>query len=258
MIDLKKAQDVFLEYVKDFDDTNMKIKRKRNHTIRTMNVALKIAEGLNLSKEDIELAGLIGLLHDVGRFNQVKMFDTYNDSISVDHAGESNRVLFEEGRIRDYIETDEYDYIIKTAIWNHNKAKIEDGLDERTLLHAKIIRDADKTDIFEAFMVEESGKGLYNYDEIGKLSISDEVYNYIMNCRQLDRKILKNDLEWFISNLSYTFDYNFTPGLKIIKEKKYIERIISKLTYISDENKMKISEIQGILLNYIDKRLKEE
>ncbi len=256
MININQAKEVFLEYVEKYDASNPKISRKIEHTLRTTDVARKIAEGLNLDKEDVELASLIGLLHDIGRFNQIKKFDTYNDSISLDHAGESNRILFEEGNIRKYIKDNKFDEIIKTAIWNHNKAKIEESVtEERTLLHSKIIRDADKTDIYEVFEREDKGWGLYNYEKIGQYSISDEVYNEMKNCRQIDRRILTNELEWYISNLSYTFDYNFNPGLEIIKEKDYIRHMISKIENKTEENEKKINEIQEVLLNYIDKRI---
>lgn len=257
MININQAKEVFLEYVEKYDASNPKIARKIEHTLRTADVARKIAEGLNLEKEDVELASLIGLLHDIGRFNQIKKFDTYNDSISIDHAGESNRVLFEEKYIRKFIDAEKYDEIIKKAICNHNKATIEDGLDEKELLHAKIIRDADKTDIYEVFERENSGWGLYNYEEIGKYKISDLVYNEMKKCRQIDRKILTNELEWYISNLSYTFDYNFKPGLEIIKEKDYIRHMVARIKGKTEENEKKIDEIQEILLNYIDKRLSE-
>ena len=257
MIDINKAKKVFLDYVEKYDANNLKIARKIEHTLRTADVALRIAEELDLSKEDILLAGLIGLLHDIGRFEQIRIYDTYNDLISVDHAKQSNIVLFEEGYIRKFIDEEKYDEIIKKAIWNHNKASIEDGLDERTLLHAKIIRDADKTDIYEVFKKEEKGKGIYNYDVIGNYKITDSVFEEIKKCKQIDRKILENDLDWFVSNLSYTFDYNFKPGLNMIKENGYIEFMINKITNKSEETKLKLQEIQDVILNYIDKRLEE-
>ena len=43
---------------------------------------------------------------------------------------------------------DQYDNIIKKAIYNHNKYKIEENLNDVELLHRKIIRDADKLDNF--------------------------------------------------------------------------------------------------------------
>lgn len=257
MININKAKEIFLEYVKKYDAKNLKIARKIEHTIRTAEVALKIAKELDLNEEDILLAGLIGLLHDIGRFEQIRVYDTYNDSISIDHAKQSNIVLFEEGYIRKFIDEDKYDEIIKKAIWNHNKANIEEELDERILLHAKIIRDADKTDIYEVFKREEKGKGLYDYDVIGTYKMTDSVFEELKKCKQIDRNILKNDLDWFVSNLSYTFDYNFKPGLNIIKENEYINIMINKITNTSEENKLRLQEIKEVILNYIDKRLEE-
>lgn len=257
MIDMHKAKLVFKEYVSNYDASNLKISRKIEHTLRTADVARKIAEGMNLENSDIELASLIGLLHDLGRFEQIRIYDTYNDSISIDHAKQSNIVLFEEGYIRKFIDEDIYDDIIKTAIWNHNKASIEEGLDEKTLLHSKIIRDADKTDIFEVFRRETAGKGLYDYDKIGMYQITNEVFDEMKQCRQIDRRILKNDLDWFVSNLSYIFDYNFKPGLNIVKEKGYVDFMINKITNKTEETKQELQEIQHILSNYIDRRLQE-
>lgn len=257
MINLEKAKEVFMEYVKEYDEKNPKIARKITHTLRTADVALKIANELELNEADVLLAGLIGLLHDIGRFEQLRIYDTYNDLISIDHAKQSNIVLFEQGYIRKFVDEDKYDEIIKKAIANHNKASIEEGLDEKTLLHAKIIRDADKTDIFVAFISEEKGKGLYDYDVIGNYKLTDSVFSEFKQCKQIDRSILKNDLDWFISNLSFTFDYNFKPGLKIIKEKSYIESMLNKITNKSEENNLRLKEIQEVILNYIDKRLEK-
>ena len=53
-------------------------------------------------------------------------------------------MLFEDGMIRDFIDDNQFDEIIKRAIDNHSRLSIEDSLDERTLLHAKIILDIKK------------------------------------------------------------------------------------------------------------------
>ena len=71
MIDIEKAKNVFKEYVKKYDDTNPKIKMKIIHILKVAENSKKIATDLNLSEEDIVLAELIGLLHDIGRFEQV-------------------------------------------------------------------------------------------------------------------------------------------------------------------------------------------
>ena len=101
-----------------------------------------------MNQENIELAKLIALLHDIGRFEQVKQTNDFLDSNNFDHANYGVKVLFEDKLIRKFIENNEYDNIIKKAIYNHNKYKIEENLNDAELLHSKIIRDADKLDNF--------------------------------------------------------------------------------------------------------------
>ena len=149
MINITKAKKEFKKYVEKYDINNPKIKLKVAHIERTSRIAKKIAESLELQKEDIELAELIGLLHDIGRFEQVKRYGTFVDYLSENHAEIGVKILFEEGLIRNFIEDDKYDRIIKLAIINHNRDKkqITKNMSNREKLHVKLIRDSDKTDI---------------------------------------------------------------------------------------------------------------
>ena len=65
MIDIEKAKVAFKEYVKNYDINNKKINLKIAHIERTSMVSKKIAEKLNLNEEEVKLAELIGLLHDI-------------------------------------------------------------------------------------------------------------------------------------------------------------------------------------------------
>ena len=100
MIDITKAKKAFKEYVKNYDIENPKIKLKIAHIERTSEVARKMAESLELQKEDIELAELIGLLHDIGRFEQVRKYNTFVDHLSENHAKIGVDILFKDGLIR--------------------------------------------------------------------------------------------------------------------------------------------------------------
>ncbi len=68
----KKAQESFKEYLKDYDLENGSIKLKIGHTYEVVKKSEYIATGLKLDKENIELAKIIALLHDIGRFEQIK------------------------------------------------------------------------------------------------------------------------------------------------------------------------------------------
>mgnify|MGYP003206900974 FL=1 len=116
MIDITRANLAFEEYIKNYDIKNKMIKLKVDHIKRVSKIAKQIAINLNLSREDIELAELIGLLHDIGRFEQVKRYNTFWDQRSVSHGLLGVEVLFEDNRIRNFIISDKYDKIIITAI----------------------------------------------------------------------------------------------------------------------------------------------
>src|SRR5690554_6538766 len=104
MIKYERCKDVFEQFVDNYDRDNDKISLKYFHTLRVADFCEKIAESLNLSKEDIAIAKLTGLLHDIGRFEQVKIYDTYNDLVSVDHAFLSFKILEKNDYINNYIE----------------------------------------------------------------------------------------------------------------------------------------------------------
>ena len=158
MIDIINAKKEFKNYVANYNPEHPRVALKISHILRVAENCRVIAESLNLSEEEIKLAELIGIFHDLGRFEQVIIADTFSDRDSkINHAEQSVKVLFEEGLIRRFIEEETYDNVIRKAVYNHNRAGIEDGLTEKELLFAKIIRDADKLDIFYSMNFEKLG-----------------------------------------------------------------------------------------------------
>ena len=174
-IDITKAKKAFKEYVKNYDPEDKKIMLKIKHIERVANLSKKMAEELNLSEEDTQLAELIGLLHDIGRFEQIRLYHTFVDRKSVNHGELGAKILFEDGLIRNFIETNEFDEIIKKAIINHNRGRIEEGLTERELLHAKLVRDSDKTDIFYILITGEE-KTIWETDNMNNETITEEIF----------------------------------------------------------------------------------
>ena len=133
---------IFENYVKDFDKSIPEVEYKYNHTYRVVSYAKQIADSLNLSKEEYNRASICALFHDIGRFPQIRDYDTYSDLISIDHGDKGYEILNELGYD---------DEIVKTAVKYHNKKEIP-KFDELTDLHCKLVRDADKIDIMLYFM----------------------------------------------------------------------------------------------------------
>lgn len=256
MIDIQNAKKEFEKYVSAYDMENPKIELKRQHTYRTIDIAKQVAKSINLKQEDIELAELIALLHDIARFEQLKQFNTYNDLISFDHADYGVKLLFEDGLIRKFIREDQYDEIIFKAIKNHNKYEIEKGLNEKELLHAKIIRDADKTDIYACYVrdIEENRGALYQYDEIAKQKVTPEVLQIFLNHQLINRIYPKNEIDKVVTALAFIYDYHFIKGVEIIKECHYIEKILARID-ICEETKEQTELLRKVALQYLDNKI---
>ncbi len=257
MIDRIKAQKAFQEYVKNYDPTDKKIALKIAHIERTSQVAKKIAESLNLEKEDIELAELIGLLHDIGRFEQIKRYHTFADKDSMNHGEFGVKILFEEEKIRDYISTSKYDEIIRKAILNHNRKEIEKGLTDKELLHAKIIRDADKVDILY-IMTFEKIETLYNKDDISNEKMTDKIYEEFMEGKLVDYKKIQSAADKVIAHFAYVYDFNFKYSLKYIYENQYLEKHYKRIVFSDKETMKKYELIYETAKKYIEDKLREK
>ena len=256
-IDIEKAKQAFKEYVKNYDPEDKKVKLKIEHIERVSQLAKQMAEKLKLDEEDIKLAELIGLLHDIGRFEQIRIYHTFTDKKSINHGEYGAKVLFEDGLIRKFIETDEFDEIIKLAIINHNRDNIEDGLTERQLLHAKLIRDADKIDIlYESIDIYYKN----NEEEVNKSVLSEKIYNEFTKKATIKKE--KNVRLKFIDDITcviaFIYDINYKTSFEIIKEKDYINKILDRYKFQDQSTKTKVDEIKKIANEYIKEKIMEE
>lgn len=256
MIDLKKAEQALNEYVSHYDDEDAKIVLKKQHIKRVRQEAKEIAQYLKLGEEDTKLAELIGLLHDVGRFEQIKRYHTFSDRNSVDHADLGLEILFQDGYIHKFIQDDQYDSIVYKAIHNHNKYRIEEGLTQQELLQSKIIRDADKIDILK-LKVAEPLETFFNKEEMEHESISEEVYQQFLKCQTINRDIVKTAMDMWVVDIAFIFDLYYPISLKKIKENGYIHDLITRIPYREEETKRKMLEIEKVAYKYMQKRIEE-
>lgn len=250
MIDILKAKKVFKEYIKNYNPEDGKIKIKIAHIERVSQIAKRLAEELGLEEEDIKLAELIGLLHDIGRFEQIKVYNTFLDKDSIDHGEYAIKVLYEDGLIKKFLDTYKYDNIIKKSILNHNQAKIEEGLLERENLHSKIIRDADKMDIF---YVLTTGDKKELYGEIEYEKITNNIYEQFLNDKLINYNDLKTNVDLLVAQFTYVYDFNFKQSLEFIKENQYIEKLYNRFEFKNEETKQRMKVIYDELLKYLEK-----
>lgn len=252
MIDLNNAKKVFDRYTANYDITNPKVLLKIQHTYRVMEMSKKVALSLGLDQENVDLATLIGLLHDIGRFEQLKRYNCFIDSKTIDHARLGVQILFEDGLIKDFgLDTKDYQLVYK-AIDNHNKYKIADGLNKQELLHCKIIRDSDKIDIFNTGLLETFEAFLdTTKDKLENDVISEHIYNTFMKSETVLSPTRKTDLDRWVSFLALIFDLNYQYSCTYVYQQDYINRLINRLNYQNNETKKQMDNIKEHANQYL-------
>lgn len=251
MIDIEYAIENFIKYTENYDLTNTHIKGKQTHSIRVMKLCGTIAESLNLSEEQIELAKVIGLLHDIARFEQYTQYSTFSDADSFDHGDYGAEIL--KDNIRNYIKVEKYDNIISTAVKNHNKYAIDKNLKDDELLYSKIVRDADKLDIiFECIDIFWKN----NEDKVEKSILTEEIFEEFKTKRQIKRN-KENKLsavENVCATLAFIFDLNFKESFAILEREKYIDRIIDRFNFYDEKTNRMMNEIKKIANRFVEEK----
>ena len=242
-------------YMKSFYSDNEEVQRgilvKEKHTGYVTSNCVELAKNLNFSKHDTELAEIIGLFHDVGRFRQYSIYKTFNDADSEDHADLGLKVI-EELDFFKKIPAEDYE-IVKFAIQQHNKKNIAPCDDERKILFAKVIRDADKLDIYrvlEPFLAQENIDKMPTFiKNKGKLiaDVSPDFIENFVTGKQADYNKIRTNGDRKIVRLMWIYDINFSWTMKKILERGYIEKIVQNLPH--DE---KIAEGVKKLRDYVE------
>jgi len=250
MIDLTLAVDRFTDYVSSFDRSQPSIELKYVHSLEVMKLMRTLAKQCNL-EGDCDLAALIGLLHDYGRFMQWKIYHSFRDADTIDHADLSVKLLFEEGEIRHFIEDDTYDVIIKEAIAQHNKYAISPKTAPEALMMCQLIRDADKLDNFrvkdETLLEVILG---VDADEISRQTITPVIYEQFSHHQLIKLDTRRTQLDMWLSYIAFIFDLNCPESLTYIHDHDYINRLFDKIHPVDTEVNRQYENLRRIALAY--------
>jgi hypothetical protein len=148
---LKDLKDWFTKYVRTSQYNEPEIQQnidlKKDHTLRVCEEILYIGKQLGLTDDELRLAEIIALLRDVGRFEQYALYNTFMDGNSENHAELGIKILEKFGVLESFDDT--INDIILRAIKYHNRHSLPRNETEPCLFYAKLIRDADKFDIWK-------------------------------------------------------------------------------------------------------------
>ena len=229
---------IFWDFSTQYDTSNSNILRKIIHSFSVAEKCFSIASSLHLNKNQRDLCYVIGLFHDVGRFEQWKKYQTFFDKISENHGFLGAKTL--ETFINKFSFTPREKEIIIEVIKYHN-ANYE-GEDEEVKFYHKIVKNGD---IFANIITAANGvqQMMIEKDGITPGLLEDflnqkPLYKYSQNTK-LDRALM------FAAN-TYYLGFGFLK--QEVLEKGYLDSLCSVFSaYLNKEDKAIYKEAIEIL-----------
>lgn len=262
-IDRDRATHAFESYVERFDPQDPKIALKVDHTWRVADLAEKIARSLpeGASPQYVDLAWLLGLLHDVGRFEQVRRYGTFNDAASTSHAALGARVLFDglDGAaptIRDYVDAPDEDAPIRTAVALHSSWRLPQDLDARTRRLCELLRDADKVDILKVNCtcpVED----IYGFPERTLLEseLSQEAASWFWQHSTIPRAARRYPADILLGHVCFAWEMAFPQSLAITAEQGCVFRMMER-PFARDDTRAAFARMERHLRAWMEEQLR--
>ncbi len=247
----------FADYVDNFkyDDkgSQQNIDIKREHMERVAWEIINIGKQIGLNENELNLAEIIALFHDIGRFEQYKLYNTFSDQRTEDHADIGIKIL-QKQNVLDNLDK-EAQKLILCSIKYHNKPSLPIKETKTCIFYSKLIRDADKLDIWRVvtdYYHRKNGERnvALELELPDTPGISKEVYNAIKNKQIVDMKNVRNINDIKLFQAGWVFDINFKPTFRSIIERKYIKLIRDALP----ESDM-IDNIFDIIYRHVDQSL---
>ncbi len=241
--ELEQLKQQFHDYADTFidptrDDGPYLLKKK--HTIRVCEEILGLGQALALPQEELILAEAMALLHDIGRFEQFKTYNTFLDLASENHAHLGLGVIEKMNLLHGLSARDKA--LITDAIGFHNAANLPTDRDDKTLFFMKLLRDADKLDIWQVvidhYLATDAGN-----DKFIELGLKDdggyspEPFQAIFQHDFVKSSHIKRLNDFKLMQISWVFDLNFAPTTARVKERRYIEQLASTLPGCADLDK---------------------
>ena len=246
----------FIRYVQGFKNdpaTVRNIVLKEEHTKRVCREIIAIGTDLGLTNDELRFAEIIALFHDIGRFEQYARYKTFVDRRSEDHAELGVTVLRRLGVLHRCGEATQ-DLVFR-IIRYHNRAALPREETESCLFFSKLLRDADKLDIWRVvtdYYRREDGErnGALELDLPDTPGFSDAVYLDLMRRKIVDMKHVMTLNDFKLLQIGWIFDVNFRPTMQAVRSRGYLEMIRHVLP-----KSEKIDALFSDITEYLEERL---
>lgn len=227
---------------------------KLDHSLRVAAICADIAAQLGWPAADVNLAGALGLYHDIGRYEQLRRFNTFHDAVSINH-GECGYGVFSDPALRSICgaEAD----LLATCVRYHNRREIPADIAGRTLDFLKLIRDADKIDILHVVNEtirtgrhEENPEILLNIDVNGPAN--PVLVREIRETRNCSYKNMKSLIDMCLMRVAWIYGFSYLPALSMVVQRDILKDIRQVLPKTPE-----IVELESLANAYIAEKMAE-
>ena len=226
-IDQNKVISAFRDYISAYNPEDAKIRLKIDHSYRVAGLCRKIAASAGAAED---LAWLCGMLHDIGRFEQVRRFHTFVDAASIDHAELSHTLLFTEGlldRFAPDLAAGERN-LLERAVAYHSLYRLPADLTEEEQLFCQILRDADKIDIFRV-NCDTPPERIYNVsaEELRTAAVTDAVKQCFLRRTAVRRDLRRTAIDYLVGHICLVFELVYPLSRELAREQGYVEQMLA-------------------------------
>jgi hypothetical protein len=248
--------DSYVQTYNDIDEEGFRnILLKVEHTRKVCEIMALLAEGEGLKEEDARIAGAVALLHDVGRFPQFRRWRTFRDSDSDNHARLGIEVVREQGLLDGLPDGERI--LIEEAVRFHNLLALPLRYKSPTSLFIRLIRDADKLDIWRVFFdyfrqpddLRPSAVtlGFPDLPEVTPGCVEELAAGRIV---KLDDVRVLNDFK--LLQISWVYDLNFRSSYRLLQQRSHIPLLAATIPPDEDARQAVALAIAAIERNSVD------
>jgi putative nucleotidyltransferase with HDIG domain len=223
----------------EFDVANVQL--KIDHTMRVLEFARQIAAAQGPDGELTELAHLAALFHDVGRFPQYSRYRTFHDQISVNHAYQGVVTLKRE-RVLEKLPPAARKLVLG-AVALHNRRSLPRGLPRKLADLTRMVRDADKLDIFQVMLAHFRPGVRHNKVVNLELKPDPDKYTPAILAQVWQREMVNlqemvwvNDFKLLLC--SWIYDLNYPVSRRVFRQRGYLEELLGYLPQTTEFNRL--------------------
>lgn len=226
----------YVAYAEEMKNVNPQLEDavtlKYRHTLRVCDEMEQLCDSISLHG-NVRFCGMIAaLLHDVARFEQFRRYGTFSDKESENHALMGIGII-EKKQLIDILDKKDRSYII-TAIRYHNTVSLPEKLTDTELLLCRLLRDADKLDIYRIVLDHYLNPQPQRRDTVQVSipegnTVSPEVLQGVRDRKFISYGKIKTVADFKMIQVGWVYDLNFPHSFACVQKRSYLDDLERQL-----------------------------